>query len=213
MPPVESHCGASAGGIVAMVSAAEAENVPPVSLARFSPEGDATGPIAADVPRMFPQPPRLFQTVGETVLYPISTCDRGEAHVWSVGQAESARLTAADEYAYRPSLSPDARAVAYVRIGETNALVVAPVPSGAPRVDLTTSLGLQVGTPGPWDAGDDWSPDGTWIAVEVTAEQFKDCVPGPDPNVERAPRDEPDDTTEAPDGTTEAPDGTTEAQP
>jgi hypothetical protein len=113
-----------------------------------------------------------------------------------VGQPASTRFTPDGIYAYRPALSPDAASVAYVRVGDTNALVVAPVPRGEPRVLLTTSLGLQVGTAGPWDAGDDWSPDGKWTAVEVTSEQFKDCVPGPDPGVERAPASEEPDNDE-----------------
>jgi hypothetical protein len=183
----------SSGGVVAMVSPPEAENVPPVSLVRLAPDGQASGPIASDVPRMFPQPPRLFQVVGETAIFPISTCDRGEAHIWRVGQRESARFTPADVYAYRPALSPNATAVAYVKIGDPNALVVAPVAQGESQVLLATSLGLQIGTAGPWDAGGDWSPDGRWIAVEVTTEQFKDCVPGPDPDTERTPgSDDPD---------------------
>jgi hypothetical protein len=180
----------SSGAVVAMVSPPEAEDVPPVSLVRLSPDGGAGSPIASDVPRMFPQPPRLFQVVDETAIYPISTCDRGEAHLWHAGQPESARFTPAGVYAYRPALSPDATSIAYVRVGDSNALVVAPVPQGQPKELVTTSLGLQVGTAGPWDAGDDWSPDGKWIAVEVTTEQFKDCVPGPDPNIERAPDNE-----------------------
>ena len=66
--------------------------------------------------------------------------------------------------------------MAYVRIGGGSELVLAPVPQGAPRVLAATSAGLQVGTPGPWDVGGDWSPNGAWIAVEVTSEQFRDCV-------------------------------------
>jgi dipeptidyl aminopeptidase/acylaminoacyl peptidase len=183
----------STGAVVAMVSPPEAEDVPPFSLVRLSPDGQSSDPIAQDVPRMFPQPPRLFQVVGESAIYPISTCDRGEAHLWSVGQPASARFTPAGVYAYRPALSPDAKSVAYVRVGDENALVVAPAPRGEPKVLLTTSLGLQVGTAGPWDAGDDWSPDGTWISVEVTTEQYKDCVPGPVPDTERAPSSEEPD--------------------
>jgi hypothetical protein len=66
--------------------------------------------------------------------------------------------------------------VAYVRIGERSELVLAPVPQGEPKVLAATSVGLQVGTPGPWDAGGDWSPDGAWIALEVTSEQYRDCA-------------------------------------
>ena len=106
------------------------------------------------------------------------------------------RLTPAGVYAYRPALSPDATSVAYVRVGDSNALVVAPVPRGQTKELMTTSLGLQVGTAGPWDDGDDWSPDGKWIAVEVTTEQFKDCVPGPDPSLERAADNEDRDNEE-----------------
>jgi hypothetical protein len=165
------------GAVVAIVSEPESDGVPPLSIGRFAPDGSASGPVASDVPRMFPQPPRLFQVAGNTVMFPISTCEQGEAHLWTVGQRESARFTPEIVYAYRPTLAPDAKTLAYVQIGEPNQLVLAPVPSGTPRVLLSTSAGLQVGTAGPWDAGGDWSPDGKWIAVEVTDEQYRDCVP------------------------------------
>jgi hypothetical protein len=167
----------STGAVVAIVSEPDSDGVPPLSIGRFSPDGTASGPVAFDVPRMFPQPPQLFQVVGSSVMYPVSTCERGEAYLWSVGQRESARVTPEDVYAYRPTLAPDAGSVAYIRLGELNELVVAPVPEGAPIVLASTSAGLQVGTAGPWDAGGAWSPDGAWIAVEVTSEQFKDCIP------------------------------------
>ena len=86
------------------------------------------------------------------------------------------RQTPADVYAYRPALSPDGRSLAYVRVGEPNHLVLAPLGPGETTVLASTSAGLQVGTAGPWDVGGDWSPDGRWIALEVTEEQFKDCV-------------------------------------
>jgi dipeptidyl aminopeptidase/acylaminoacyl peptidase len=166
----------STGAVVAMVSEPESDGVPPLSIGHFSPDGATSGSVAADVPRMFPQPPRLFQVVGDSVMYPISTCEQGEAYLWTDGQRESKRFTPADVYAYRPALAPDSRALAYVRIGEPNALVVAPLPQGAPRTLLTSTAGLQVGTAGPFDVGGDWSPDGKWIAIEVTSEQFRDCV-------------------------------------
>ena len=93
-----------------------------------------------------------------------------------VKTSTSARFTPEIVYAYRPALAPDAKTLAYVQIGEPNQLVLAPVPGGEPTVLASTTAGLQVGTAGPWDAGGDWSPDGTWIAVEVASEQFKDCV-------------------------------------
>jgi hypothetical protein len=167
----------AAGDLVAMVSEPHAEGIPPLSIARLAPGGDEPRYIVQDVPRMFPQPPRLLQVVGSTVLFPVSTCEQGEAHVWSPERAEGLRPTPTDVYAYRPALSPDGQSLAYVRIGEPNQLVLAPLGTGAARVLASSSAGLQVGTAGPWDVGGDWSPDGKWIAVEVTGEQFKDCVP------------------------------------
>lgn len=164
------------GAVVAIVSEPEADGVPPLSIGRFAPDGQASGPIAFDVPRMFPQPSRLLQVVGDTVMFPISTCEQGEAHLWTLGQRESARFTPEIVYAYSPALAPDAQSLAFVSIGEKSLLVVAPVPRGPLRVLASTSAGLQVGTPGPWDVGGDWSPDGAWLAVEVTSEQYKDCV-------------------------------------
>jgi Tol biopolymer transport system component len=165
------------GAVVAMLSAPESDGVPPLSIGRLSPDGAASGPVAFDIPRMFPQPSRLFQVVGNSVMFPISTCERGEAHLWTVGQRESARFTPEIVYAYSPALSPDAKSLAYVSVGEQSLLVLAPIPQGPTRVLVGTSVGLHVGTAGPWDAGGDWSPDGTWIAMEVTSEQDKDCVP------------------------------------
>lgn len=167
----------ASGEVVAMVSEPHGDGIPPLSIVRIAPSDGPPRTLAFDVPRMFPQPPRLVQVVGDTVMFPVSTCESGEAHLWSPGRIESARQTPDSTYAYRPALSPDSRALAYVRVGDTNELVVAPVRPGEPRALATSSLGLQVGTAGPWDAGGDWSPDGKWIAVEVTTEQFKDCVP------------------------------------
>jgi Tol biopolymer transport system component len=164
------------GEVVAMVSEPDAEGIPPLSIVRLSPDGGPPRPIVQDIPRMFPQPPRLLQVVGSTVLFPVSTCDEGAARVWSPGRVESTRQTPEGVYAYRPALSPDGRSLAYVRVGDRAELVVAPFSGGDDRVLATTPLGLQVGTAGPWDAGGDWSPDGRWIAVEVTTEQFRDCV-------------------------------------
>lgn len=165
------------GAVVAILSEPESEGVPPLSIGRFAADGTASGPVAPDVPRTFPQPARLFQVVGDTVMFPVSTCEQGEAHLWTIGQQASARFTPADVFAYTPVLAPDAQTLAYVRVGEPNQLVLAPVHQGPPRVLVSTSAGLQVGTPGPWDVGADWSPDGTWIAFEVTDQQYKDCVP------------------------------------
>ncbi len=167
----------ASGEVVAMVSEPHADGIPPLSIMRISPADGPPRTLAFDVPRMFPQPPKLVQVVGETVLFPVSTCDRGQAHLWSPGRIESSQQTPDDVYAYRPALSPDSRMVAYVRIGDTIELVAAPVRPGPSRTLATTPLGMQVGTAGPWDAGGDWSPDGKWIAVEVTTEQFRDCVP------------------------------------
>jgi len=41
--------------------------VPPLSIGRFAPDGSAFGPVASDIPRMFPQPPRLFQVSDNTI--------------------------------------------------------------------------------------------------------------------------------------------------
>jgi hypothetical protein len=159
-----------------MISEPESDGVPPLAIVRLAPDGSASGPVASDVPRMFPQPPRLLQVVGDAVLFPVSTCDRGEAYLWTVGQPERVLVTPESDFAYRPALSPDATLLAYVRLGEPNELVLEPLGGGEARVLGQSSLGLQVGTAGPWDAGGDWSPDGAWIAVEVTSEQFKDCA-------------------------------------
>jgi Tol biopolymer transport system component len=166
------------GEVVAMVSAPDdkPDVVPPLSIVRLSTEGGTPQPIAKGVPRMFPQPPQLVQVAGSTVLFPISNCDRGEAYVWSPDRAETRRQTPGTVYAYRPWLAPDGTSLAYVQIGEPNQLIVAPLDTGEPRVVLSTSAGLQVGTTAPWDVGGDWSPDGRWLAVEVTGEQFKDCA-------------------------------------
>lgn len=165
------------GEVVAIVSEPESEDIPPLSIVRFSPDGGPSRPLAKDIPRMFPQPPRLIQVVGSTVLFPISTCDQGEAHIWSPGRAASMRLTPENVYAYRPSLAPDGRTLAYVQVGDAPTLVVASTGPGEVRAIATTSHGLQVGTVGPFELGSDWSPDGKWIAVEVTTEQFRDCAP------------------------------------
>jgi hypothetical protein len=164
------------GQLVVMVREPRSDGIPPQALLRFSPGADDPTPIAADVPSMFPPPPRLVQVVGSTVLYPISTCEDGTAFVWAPGQDAPTQPIPTDTYAYRPALAPDAKELAYVRIGDDNSLIVAPVGDGEPRVIATAmGLGLQVGADGPWDAGGDWSPDGTWLAIEVTSEQFKDC--------------------------------------
>ncbi len=174
--PADAPQWLATGAVVAMTSESESDEIPPLSIGRLSPDGTASGPVAFDIPRMFPQPSRLFQVVGSSVMFPISTCERGEVHLWTVPERESARYTPEDVYAYSPALAPDAKTVAYVRIGETSELVLAPVPQGAPRVLVGTSAGMHVGSAGPWDAGGDWSPDGAWIAMEVTSEQYKDCV-------------------------------------
>jgi Tol biopolymer transport system component len=165
------------GEVVAMVSEPSSEDIPPLSILRFHPDGRSPEPVARDIPRMFPQPPRLIQAVGNAVLFPVSTCDRGEAHLWSLPGPASQRQTPGDVYAYRPSLAPDGRSIAYVRVGDAAELVVAPTGQGEVRVVATAAGGLQVGTVGPFEVGGDWSPDGTWIAIEVTDEQFRDCVP------------------------------------
>lgn len=167
----------ASGEVVAMVSEPNSDGIPPLSIVRIPPDDGPPRTLAFDVPRMLPQPPRLVQVAGDTVMYPVSTCEYGEAHLWSPGRVESAQQTPNDVYAYRPALSSDSRSLAYVRVGDTIELVVAPVHAGPVRTLATSSLGLQVGTAGPWDAGGDWSPDGAWIAVEVTTEQFRDCVP------------------------------------
>ena len=167
----------ASGEVVALVSEPESESIPPLSLVRLAPDGGPLRPLAKDIPRMFPQPPRLIQVVGNAVLFPVSTCDRGEAHIWSPGRATSMRLTPEDVYAYRPALAPDGRELAYVRVSDAPELIVAPTGPGDARVIATTTHGLQVGTVGPWEVGGDWSPDGKWIAVEVTTEQFRDCIP------------------------------------
>lgn len=163
------------GDVVAVVSEPQAENIPPLSIIRMAPDGGAPTVIVRNVPRMFPQPPRLLQLVGDNLLFPISTCEQGEAYVWNAGGREAGRRTPPGVYSYRPTLGPDGGTLAYVRLGDRTELVVAAV-GAEPRVLAATTAGFQVGTAGPWDAGGDWSPDGTWIAIEVTSEQFKDCV-------------------------------------
>lgn len=165
------------GDLVVMVREPRSEGVPPQALLRINPADGDPKPIVEDVPDMFPQPPRLVQVVDSTVLYPVTTCNDGIAYVWTPDQATPVRATADGIYAYRPALAPDGKQLAYVRLGESSDLVIAPVGTGDPRVLASaTGLGLQVGTAGAWDAGGDWSPDGKWLAIEVTSEQFKDCV-------------------------------------
>ncbi|MCC7367540.1 MAG: PD40 domain-containing protein [Chloroflexi bacterium] len=183
------------GDIVAVVSEPQSESIPPLSIVRLSPESGAPSAIVRNVPRMFPQPPRLLQIVGDNLLFPISTCEQGEAYVWAAGGREAGRRTPAGVYAYRPTLAPDGSTLAYVRLGEHNELVVAVV-GAAPHVMVSSTVGLQVGTAGPWDAGGDWSPDGKWLAIEVTSEQFRDCVE--QAAVERAAAEQ---ELEQPDGT------------
>jgi hypothetical protein len=163
------------GDLVAVVSEPQSEAIPPLSIVRMAPGGGSPSIIVRNVPRMFPQPPRLLQIVGDNLLFPISTCEQGEAYLWSAGGREAGRRTPPGVYSYRPALAPDGFSLAYVRLGNRNELVVAAI-GIEPRVLAGTDVGLQVGTAGPWDAGGDWSPDGKWIAVEVTSEQFKDCV-------------------------------------
>jgi Tol biopolymer transport system component len=163
------------GDVVAVVSEPQSEAIPPLSIVRMAPDGGPPSTIVRNVPRMFPQPPRMLQIVGDNVLFPISTCEQGEAYLWSAGGREAGRRTPAGVYTYRPALAPDGGTLAYVRLGERSELVVAAAGT-EPRVLAGTAVGLQVGTAGPWDAGGDWSPDGAWIAVEVTSEQFTDCV-------------------------------------
>jgi dipeptidyl aminopeptidase/acylaminoacyl peptidase len=165
--------------IVAVVSEPQSETIPPLSILRMTPDGGQTNVIVRNVPRMFPQPPRMVQIVGDNLLFPISTCDHGEAYVWAAGGREAGRRTPAHVYAYRPALGPDGRTLAYVRLAERNELVIA-TPGAEARVLGSTGAGLQLGTAGSWDAGDDWSPDGRWLAIEVTGEQFRDCVEQPD---------------------------------
>ena len=129
--PADAPQWLATGAVVAMTSESESDGVPPLSIGRLSPDGAASGPVAFDIPRMFPQPSRLFQVVGNSVMFPISTCEQGEAHLWTVGQRESARFTPEIVYAYSPVLSPDAKTLAYVTIGEQSLLLLAPVPQGA----------------------------------------------------------------------------------
>ncbi|MCC6175936.1 MAG: PD40 domain-containing protein [Chloroflexi bacterium] len=168
------------GDLVAMVSEPHAETVPPLTLLRFDPSGaanDEPRTLAADIPRMVPQPPRLVQVVGSTVLFSVSTCDVAEAWVWSPGRVESIRRTPEGAFSYRPAIAPDGRSLAWVRVDEeASALVVGSLLDEQPRVVLEHQTGLQVGTAGPWDTAGDWSPDGAWIAVEVGPEQLRDCA-------------------------------------
>jgi Tol biopolymer transport system component len=167
----------ASGELVAMMSAPETNQseAPALSIVRLSPDGGDPRPIARNLPRMFPEPPQLVQVSGNVVLYPISTCEQGQALVWKPDQPEGTRVTPEIVYAYRPWLAPDGSSVAYVQIGEPNQLLVAPLDQGQSSVLASSEAGLQVGTAGPWDAGGDWSPDGQWLAIEVTTEQFKDC--------------------------------------
>lgn len=166
------------GTLVAMVSMPRAEAVPRLTILRYESVGSEPRPVAEDIPRMFPQPMRLIQTAGSTLMYVIGTCDDSAAYIWNPDLTAPRRQTPEDVYAFGPALAADGRQLAYVRIGESKAeLVVAPISGGDPRVILTTTdLGLQVGTQGPWGAAGEWSPDGTWLAVEVTSEQYRDCV-------------------------------------
>lgn len=166
----------TSGEIVAMVSEPREEGLPPLSLLRFAPTRDESHAIARDIPRMSPLPPRLVQVADGSVLFPISTCERAEAHIWIPDQASVTWRTPAGVYAYRPALAPDGRSLAYVQVGEANALTILPLDGGAARVPVSSTAGLQVGTAGPWDAGGDWSPDGRWLVIEVTSEQLRDCL-------------------------------------
>ncbi|MGE3912689.1 MAG: hypothetical protein AB7K36_25245 [Chloroflexota bacterium] len=163
------------GDIVAVVSEPQGETIPPLSIVQLPPAGGQPAIIVRNVPRMFPQPPRLAQVVGDNLLFPISTCEQGEAYLWSAGGREAGRRTPPGVYAYRPTLGPDGASLAYVRVADASDLIVAG-PGQEPKVLLSSEAGLQVGTAGSWDAGGDWSPDGAWIAIEVTSEQFRDCA-------------------------------------
>jgi dipeptidyl aminopeptidase/acylaminoacyl peptidase len=166
------------GNLVAMVSMPRPERLPQLTLLRYEAVGSEPRPIADDIPRMFPQPARMVQTVGSTLMYAVSGCDEAAAYTWNPGQPSATRQTPSDTYAYGPALGSDGKQLAYIRVSDdASDLVVAPLGGGEPRVILTsTELGLQVGTQGPWGAGGDWSPDGKWLAVELTSEQFRDCV-------------------------------------
>jgi Tol biopolymer transport system component len=166
------------GSLAAIVSIPRPDTVRALTLLAYESPGSEPRTVADNIPRMFPQPPRMLQTVGNTLMYAISTCDEAGAFTWSPGQSAPRRLTPADVYAYQPALAPDGRQVAYVKVGDNlRELVIAPLGDGAPRTVLaTTELGLQVGTQGPSGAGGHWSPDGKWLAVEVMSEQLRDCV-------------------------------------
>jgi len=138
--------------------------------------GDPTT-IARDIPDMFPPPAHRMQVVGNSVLYPVSDCDVGEAWLWSPGMDTPSHPTPAGTYAYRPALSADGKQLAYVRLADSSDLVVQTLGTPERRVVATTKdYGLQVGAEGLAEAGIDWSPDGKWLAIEVTSEQYRDCV-------------------------------------
>ena len=79
--PADAPQWLATGAVVAMTSDPDSEDVPPLSIGRIAPDGAASGPVAFDIPRMFPQPARLFQVVDNSVMFPISTCERGEVHL------------------------------------------------------------------------------------------------------------------------------------
>jgi Tol biopolymer transport system component len=166
------------GNLVAMVSMPRSEGVPPLTLLRYESVGSEPSTLADSIPRMFPQPARMVQVAGNTVMYVVSTCDTAEAYLWNPEQAAPTRQTPAGVYAFEPTITPDGKQIAYVRVGDDQSeLVVAPVGGGEARTVLRSDeLGLQVGTQGPWGASGHWSPDGKWLAIEVTSEQEIDCV-------------------------------------
>ena len=96
---------------------------------------------------MFPEPPQLVQVAGNTVLFPVSTCDAGRSVRLEPGQPDSTRVTPEIVYAYRPWLAPDGTSLAYVQIGEPNQIVLAPIDQGQTRVLASSSAGLRSARP------------------------------------------------------------------
>ena len=139
----------------------------PIALMSFLPDGSGSTTLADQIPNSFPAPQPPFQVANGEIMYTASGCDSSAAFIIDPGSAPR-QLSAPSIYAYRPNLSPDGAAVAWVAAASDGSdLVLAPA-DGSPTQMLLT------GAPGMSILG--WSPDGNALAFSITSTQFTDCI-------------------------------------
>jgi len=158
------------GSILDTVAGTTDPRALPISLRSFRPDGSGSSTLVDGIPNQFPAPDNLFQTAAGVVMYGLSGCDAASAWVIDAGSGPR-RLSDPFAFAYRPQLSPDGRAVAWVAVGPSSSdLVLAAEDGSSTRTLLSGASGMTM-SPGAW------SPTGTALVFAVTAEQATDCLP------------------------------------